>query len=94
MEGYVNKYSNYPTGTPAQIIQTLGGNNPQRYVFLNINVLKFDSQNECLDPWGTPFKINFPTTNCFIIASAGPDKIWDTKDDITFNSVSNDFVKP
>src|ERR1035438_1748631 len=52
MEGYVSKYASYPTGTQAQIVKTLCGNNPQRYEFLDIHILKFNSQEECLDPWG------------------------------------------
>jgi hypothetical protein len=94
MEGYVSKYASYPTGTQAQIVKTLCGNNPQRYEFLDIHILKFNSREECLDPWGTPLAINFSSTNSFVISSAGPDKIWKTKDDIIFNSISNDFVKP
>jgi hypothetical protein len=94
MEGYVSKYASYPTGTQAQIIKTLCGNNPQRYVFLDIHILKFNSQEECLDPWGTPLAINFSPTNSFVISSAGQDKIWNTKDDIIFNSATNNFVTP
>jgi hypothetical protein len=94
MEGYASKYTNYPTGTQTQVIKTLCGNNPQRYEFLDIRIFKFNSEEEALDPWGTPLVISFSSTNSFVISSAGQDKIWSTRDDIIFNSVSNDFVKP
>ena len=47
-----------------------------------------------VDPWKTPYKIEFFQQTNFIICSAGKDKIFDDADDIIFNSVSNDFVKP
>ena len=94
MDGYESKYKTHPTGSLAQIIKILCGDNPQKYEFLDVHILKFNSQEECLDPWGTPLAINFSSTNSFVISSAGQDKIWSTKDDIIFNSVSNDFVRP
>ena len=47
-----------------------------------------------VDPWETPYQIEFSKQTNFIIRSAGKDKIFGDADDIIFNSVSNDFVKP
>jgi hypothetical protein len=47
-----------------------------------------------IDGWQTPFQIKFAEHTNFIIYSAGPNKIFGDTDDIIFNSVSNDFVKP
>ena len=53
-----------------------------------------NSQGEILDIWGMPFQIEIvPTTN-FVVRSAGSNKKFNDDDDIVFNSVSNDFVKP
>jgi len=53
-----------------------------------------NSHGEILDIWKTPFRIKIiPPTN-FVVRSAGPDKKFGDPDDIIFNSVSNDFVKP
>lgn len=49
---------------------------------------------ELLDIWRRAYKIEIFRPTNFTIRSAGRDRIWDTKDDIIFNSVSNDFVKP
>ena len=49
---------------------------------------------EIIDIWQTPFQIKFLGQTNFIINSAGPNKIFGDADDIIFNSVSNDFVKP
>ena len=81
MGNYKYKFGNYPTGDYAQVLEKLFGDDPQ---------IKFFR----VDPWGTPFAINFPSTNSFVISSAGKDKIFGDADDIVFNSVSNDFVKP
>jgi len=50
--------------------------------------------NEMVDPWETPYQIEFFQQTNFVIRSAGKDKIFGDADDIIFNSVSNDFVKP
>jgi hypothetical protein len=47
-----------------------------------------------VDIWQTPYKIELVGQTNFVMQSAGKDKIFDTKDDIIFNSLSNDFVKP
>ena len=78
---YKYKFGSYPTGNYAQILKKLFGDDPTIEFFR-------------VDPWGTPFDINFPSTNSFIISSAGKDKIFGDTDDIIFNSVSNDFAKP
>ena len=47
-----------------------------------------------LDPWKTPYQIEFLHQTNFVIRSAGRDKIFSNMDDIVFNSLSNDFMKP
>ena len=51
-------------------------------------------QGQILDLWEIPYRITVIAPTNLIIQSAGPDKIFGTKDDIIFNSASNDFVKP
>jgi hypothetical protein len=53
-----------------------------------------NSNGELVDCWRMPFQIQIADTTNFIICSAGPNKIFGNTDDIIFNSVSNDFVKP
>ena len=47
-----------------------------------------------VDPWETPYQIQFFQQTNYIIRSAGKDKNFGDADDIIFNSVSNNFVKP
>jgi Type II secretion system (T2SS), protein G len=91
---YEATYGVYPTGDPALVLKMLLGENPRKIVFLIISPKSTNSIGEFVDPWGTPYGICFPLTNSFVISSAGKDKKFGDADDIIFNSVSNDFVKP
>ncbi len=53
-----------------------------------------NSLGESIDYWKTSFKIEILARTNFIIRSAGPNQKFGDADDIIFNSVSNDFVKP
>ena len=94
IEGYKNEFGSYPTGDNAQILKKLFGDNPKQIKFLRPKNVSINQAGEFLDPWGTPFAINFLSTNSFVISSDGPNRKFGDKDDIIFNSVSNDFVKP
>jgi hypothetical protein len=74
--------------------EKLFGDNPKRIEFLRPQNMSINQAGELLDPWGTPYVINFPSTNSFVVLSAGKDKIFGDADDIIFHSVSNDFVNP
>ena len=94
IKNYQYEFGSYPTGDCAQVFKKLFGDNSKKIEFLRPQNTFTNQAGEFLDPWGTPFAINFLSTNSFVISSAGKDKIFGTKDDIIFNSVSNDFVKP
>ena len=98
METYKNDFGKYPNGDNATIMKALCGDNPkgeQLFHFSDRSREHARNQNgQCVDGWGTAFQIDFSPTNTVVIASAGPDKTRGTKDDIIFNSASNDFVKP
>jgi len=87
-------YETYPTGDGTSILRKLSGDNPQKVCFIKIGTNSINAAGEFTDPWKTPYAINFPTTNIFVLGSAGPNRIFGDKDDIIFNSVSNDFVIP
>src|SRR5277367_5636134 len=52
---YKYKFGSYPTGDYAQVLKKLFGDDPTIEFFR-------------VDPWGTPFAINFPSTNSFVIS--------------------------
>jgi len=98
LESYSSTYSAFLSGDTESIErilngEDLNGKNPRKIQFLNFR-RSIEHTNEMVDPWGMPYKINFPSTKDFVIASAGKNKIFGDTDDIIFNSVSNGFVKP
>jgi hypothetical protein len=62
----------------------------------NQNHFWFDTNisGEVVDIWQTPYQIELAGRTNFIIRSAGKDRKFGDKDDIIFNSLSNDFVDP
>jgi hypothetical protein len=53
-----------------------------------------NAAGELIDVWQTPYRIELAGhTNC-IIKSAGQNHTFGDKNDIIFNSTSNDFVRP
>jgi len=53
-----------------------------------------NAAGEVVDIWRTPFRIELVGQTNFVIRSAGQNHTFGDKDDIVFNSISNDFVKP
>ncbi len=53
-----------------------------------------NASGELIDIWQMPFQITFVEQTNFIVRSAGPNRQFGDADDIVFNSISNDFVKP
>jgi hypothetical protein len=61
---------------------------------LNYHPQQTNSQGQVLDCWETPYQVEILAQTNFVVSSAGPNKKFGDADDIIFNSVSNDFVKP
>ncbi len=95
---YSIAYTNFLIGDAVSVEHILSGEdlfgkNPQKVVFLNYR-RSVQHPNEMVDPWETPYKIEFFRQTNYVICSAGINKIFGDSDDIIFNSHSNDFVKP
>lgn len=85
---YHNEFAIAPTGTASQILSQLIGNNERRIVFLQTGSETTNRVGELCDPWGTPFQISIDRTNPvtrddIAIRSAGPDRKFDTRDDVS-----------
>ena len=88
---YKKSNGHFPFGENSNIAATLSATFTNG--FLNYPAWT-NSNGELVDYWHMPFQIQIAGTTNFIICSAGKDKIFGDADDIIFNSVSNDFVKP
>ena len=93
MENYKQDFRSYPAGESSNVVRVLAGDNPQKTIYLNFR-RSIEHPNEMVDPWATPYQITFLQQTNFIIRSAGKDKVFGNLDDIVFNSISNNFVKP
>lgn len=94
IEGYRQEFGGYPTGENASIIRVLTGDNPKGLRLFYLRACSTNGNGQLIDPWVTPYQFIFDSTNRFTIRSAGKNKTLGDADDIVFNSVSNDFVKP
>ena len=90
---YESEYGVLPTGNSSNVIRALSGENPKKIIFL-VYPQVVEHPNEMVDPWLTPYEIDFHHRTNFVIRSAGKNKTFGNSDDIVVKSVSNDFVKP
>ncbi len=79
----------YPTGANAAILNQLRGDNAAKIRFMIVDPKSLNDAREFIDPWGTAYAIEFPSTNAVTIASAGKDRKFMTADDFVFNSPTN-----
>jgi hypothetical protein len=83
-ENYKNEYFVLPDSTENyRLTKVLCGDNPRKIAFLTPGPSDMNANGELIDPWGTPFRITFDAKSGPHAVSAGPDKIFGTKDDIT-----------
>ena len=94
LQSYYSAFEKYPTGTDVQIFNALRGKNPRNFVFFDVGSRGVGTNGELLDPWKTPYRIEFIAQTNFVIRSAGPDQKFGDKDDIVFDGSKSDFVKP
>jgi len=80
---YQTEYNMPPPGKDnATLIRELITDNPRSIVFLNLRPTDMNARGEALDAWGTPFHISLADPQDPLIQSAGPDKKWNTPDDM------------
>jgi hypothetical protein len=81
-----------PTADDSIIFRTLYGSNSLHLCFINPG--RTNSGGVMVDPWKSPYQIQFIDQTNFLIRSAGKNAKFGDADDFIFTSVSNDFVKP
>jgi len=84
---YQTEYDKFPPGKDnATIIRELMSDSPRQIAFLNLKPADMNAKGEALDAWSTPLRISLTDAQAPVIQSAGPDKKWNTPDDITRQS--------
>ena len=79
---YATNYGVYPTGDTVAIMQALKGANAQHVVFIEFPPAATAPDGTWLDPWGTSYRVDYPAPDSIRVTSAGPDRKFDTGDDI------------
>ena len=92
MQSYQSHFGGYPSGENGEILQALLGDNPRQTGFLALATRNTNSSGQFVDPWGTPFHITVESN--LTICSAGPNRVFGDKDDITHADQSRAFLKP
>jgi type II secretory pathway pseudopilin PulG len=86
MQQYAAEYNHYPDGNSSEILTALVGNNPGKLQFIVLGQGRTNSRGELTDPWQTPYRIVFDSTNHFTIRSAGKNKVFGDQDDYELSS--------
>jgi Type II secretion system (T2SS), protein G len=71
---YKAEYGSLPTGTEAEIVRALLGDNPRKIVFFEPRPKDLNADGELLDPWGTPYYFDFSDPKIQKIYSVGKNK--------------------
>jgi hypothetical protein len=88
---YITEYNHLPPFVDnKQLTSALLGNNPRHIAFLSLAPKEVNSDGEVVDRWGTPLRIIFEGASGIQVISAGPDKVFNTMDDIVSNSPAID----
>jgi len=74
LKAYFTEYSEGLTGTNAQVMTVLRGQNPRKIVFFDSAARDFNSQGEFIDPWGTPLRFDLSKPETPRVWSCGPNR--------------------
>ncbi len=85
-KAYRLTYDSFPAGDNSSIVKLLRGSNPRNIIFIEFKIRDTNSVGEVADPWGTPYKFTFEAGKKPWIQSAGPDRTFDSKDDLSSSS--------
>jgi len=76
LQQYKEHVGAYPTGSNADIVRALKGQNPKNVIILVGRKNEVNPKGEFVDPYGTALKIYF-NENGVLVRSAGPNRRFD-----------------
>jgi len=81
---YKIEYGAFPsTSENYRLVKILTTDNPRGIAFINVKSSDLTPNGDLIDPWKTPVRITFDSNSKVHAASAGPDKVFGTPDDVT-----------
>jgi type II secretory pathway pseudopilin PulG len=84
LKGYKLEFGEIATGNNAELTAILKGKNRRGIIFMEFTKKDLNAQGEMIDPWNTPLLIRY-LGSTLVVSSAGPDRKWNTKDDLVFS---------
>ncbi len=72
LQEYKEHVGTYPTGSNAQVVKALRGQNQKNIIILVNRKNELNDKGEVMDTWGTPLRLYFSDTSV-LIRSAGPN---------------------
>jgi hypothetical protein len=94
---YRNEYGEIPDTNNVHLVRLLTGANRSNIVFMEFPQRDLNAKKEVIDPWKIPYRFAVKSDGKFQIGSAGPDRMFDTSDDLVIPdslSVTNRFSRP
>src|SRR5438552_1279798 len=88
LQQYHMEFKAFPPGDSVEIQKALQGGNPRGLPFFQAGSRSLNNKGELLDPWGTPYRFTFSSTNRVVVTSAGKNRIFGDKDDVTRESIA------
>ena len=82
-ELYMQDYGIYPPGGNREIVEALTKQAGKLGPYLDLRRKEVNDNGEMLDPWNTPLRFVRGEDGDLKIISAGPDRRFDTADDVT-----------
>ncbi len=77
LESYKIDCDEYPHGAPSEIMRSLLGNNPRKMIYFEAPAKDFNEKGELIDPWQTPYRVEFGDFPRPHVSSAGRNKVFD-----------------
>lgn len=76
LQQYKEHVGTYPTGSNAEVVKALLGQNPKKLIILVGRKNDLNDKGEFVDPWDTPLRIYFSSAG-ILVRSAGPNRRFD-----------------
>jgi hypothetical protein len=74
LKAYFTEYNEPLTGSNAQVMTVLRGQNARKIIFFDTRPQGYNSQGELIDPWGTPYRFDLSKSEAPRVWSCGPNR--------------------
>lgn len=84
LQKYKEHVGSYPTGSNAEVVKALQGQNPKRVIIGLGRKLELNGKGEFVDPWGNALRFYF-SDNSVLVRSAGENRRFEESTSMEFD---------